>query len=217
MYFTNRAQAGEALTEELQDYRYKNCVVVALTDGAVLVAEPIAHYLHATLAMLLAEQVEIPGEHQYVGTVNQDGGYAENSEISEGEMDEYKTEFFNYIEEEKLRVFQKLNRLVTDGGAVDPAMLQDHDVILVSDGLKTGATLDAAAEFLKPIRLHRLVIATPLASVGAVDRMHVLADELHCLNVVDNYLDTNHYYDNNKLPNHKQILAKIRQSVLNWK
>jgi len=96
-------------------------------------------------------------------------------------------------------------------------MLRDHVVILVSDGLAGDATLDAAVDFLKPIRIGRLVIASPIASVQAVDTLHVLADELHILDVKENFLDVNHYYNQNDIPSHEETIAKINQIVLNWR
>jgi len=90
-------------------------------------------------------------------------------------------------------------------------------VILVADGLNSGAALDAAVDFLKPIRISRLVIAAPVASVEAVDKLHMLADELHILDVKDNFLDTDHYYNKNDIPSHEDTVAKINKIVLNWR
>jgi putative phosphoribosyl transferase len=94
--------------------------------------------------------------------------------------------------------------------------LREHVIILVSDGFKHGATLDAAADFFKHIKISKLVVVTPIASVQAVDRMHITADELHCLSVTENYISTNHYYDINDIPSHDQIVAKINNIVHNW-
>lgn len=217
MYFTNRAQAGGQLAEQLSDYRYENCVVVALSEGSVMVAEPIAQYLHCVLTLLLTEDIVLPGEHTVLGTIDQNGAFTFSSDFSSSEVDEYRSEFFNYIEGEKLARFHKMNRIVGDTGLIDPDLLQDHNVILVADGLRSGALLDAAINYLKPLRLEGLIIATPLASVQAVDRMHVVADKIFCLNVTDNYLDTNHYYDDNSIPSRDQIIAKIQQNILNWR
>ena len=87
----------------------------------------------------------------------------------------------------------------------------------MSDGLKTGFPVDLAAEFLKPIAIEKLIVATPFASVAAVDRMHVLADDLYCLTVITDYIDTNHYYDQQDVPDHETVLKTIEQIVLNWK
>ena len=87
-------------------------------------------------------------------------------------------------------------------------------MIVVADGLKTGFPVDLAAEFLKPIAIEKLVVATPFASVQAVDRMHVLADDLYCLNVIEDYMDTDHYYDKQDVPDHEIILKTIEQVSL---
>ena len=62
-----------------------------------------------------------------------------------------------------------------------------------------------------------MVVATPVATVNAVDKLHVIADELHVLDVKTNYLGVNHYYDNNDLPTREETIAKINQIVLNWR
>ncbi len=218
MYFESRAQAGQILAAQLVDeYRYENCIVVALSDGAVQVGEQIASALHCILTMLLIEDIAVPGESTSFGGVSQDGGFTYNGMFSAGEIEEYTGEFHGYLEEQKREAFQKLNRLLGDGGIIDNDMLRDHTVILVADGLDNGASLDVAVNFLKPIRIHKLVVATPVASVPAVDKLHIMADELHVLDVKENYMGTNHYYEQNDIPSHEDTIAKINQIVLNWR
>lgn len=218
MYFESREEAGAKLAADLVErYRYENCAVVALSDGAVMVGEQIAVALHSILTMLLVEDIEIPGEGMSFGAVSQNGSFSFSSSFSDGEIDEYASEYHGYLEEKKREAFQKINRLLGDGGLIDSDMLRDHVVILVADGLNSGVALDAAVDFLKPIRISRLVIASPVASVQAVDKLHMLADELHILDVKDNYLDTNHYYNQNIIPSHEDTVAKINKIVLNWR
>lgn len=218
MYFESREQAGQLLSVELVDrYRYENCAVVALSDGAVLVGEQIAAALHCVLMMLLTEDIQVPGEGLSFGAVSQNGGFTYNGMFSTGEIEEYVGEFHGYLDEQKREAFQKMNRLLGDGGIIDSDLLRDHVVILVSDGLDNGASIDVAVDFMKPIRIKRLVIATPTASVPAVDRLHILADELHILDVKDNFMGTDHYYNQNTIPSHEETIAKINQIVLNWR
>jgi predicted phosphoribosyltransferase len=167
--------------------------------------------------MLLVESIDVPGENMSFGAVSQNGSFTMNSTFSQGEMDEYTSEYHGYLEEQKREAFQKINRLLGEGGLIDHDMLRDHVVILVADGFNSGAALDAAIDFLKPIRISRLVIAAPVASVQAVDKLHMLADELHILDVKQNFLDTNHYYENNTIPSHEDTVAKINKIVLNWR
>ena len=218
MYFENREQAGQQLALELVDkYRYENCAVVALSDGAVIVGEQIATALHSILTMLLVEEIAVPGEGVSFGGVSESGGFTYNGAFSQGEIDEYNIEYHGYLEEQKREAFQKINRLLGDGGLIDNDMLRDHVVILVSDGLDGGSALDVAVDFLKPIRIKKLVVVAPIATVQSVDKLHVMADELHILDVKQNYMGTDHYYNQNDIPTHDDTIAKINNIVLNWK
>jgi putative phosphoribosyl transferase len=218
MYFENREQAGQILAAQMvEKYRYENCAVVALSDGAVIVGEQIATALHCILTMLLVEDIPIPGEGLSFGGVSQNGGFTYNGMFSAGEIEEYTSEYHGYLEEQKRQAFQRMNRLLGDGGMIDSEMIRDHVVILVSDGLDSGASLDVAVDFLKPIRIQRLVVATPVATIPAVDKLHMAADELHILDVKDNFMGVNHYYNQNDIPSHEDTIAKINQIVLNWR
>lgn len=218
MYFESRIHAGYELAVQLfEKYRYENCAVVALSDGGVIVGEQIATSLHCVLTMLLVEDIEIPGESLSFGGMSQTGKFTYNNEISTGEMEEYTSEFHGYIEDQKREAFQRLNRLVGDGGMVDYNMLRDRTIILVSDGFNDATVLQVAMDFLKPVRIQRLVIAAPVASEVVVDSLHVMADELHILDVKTNYFDTDHYYTDNEIPTHEQTVEKINKIVLNWR
>lgn len=218
MYFESRTQAGQILAVQLAEkYRYENCVVVALSDGAVQVGEQIAASLHCLLTMLLIEDIQVPGEDLSFGGVSQNGGFTYNGMFSAGEIEEYVGEFHGYLEEQKREAFQRMNRLLGEGGLIDNDMLRDHTIVLVADGLDNGASLDVAVDFLKPIRIRKLVVATPVATIQAVDKLHVIADELHVLDVKENFMGTDHYYDQNDIPSHEETIAKINQIVLNWR
>jgi predicted phosphoribosyltransferase len=183
----------------------------------VQVGEQIATALHCILTMLLIEEIAVPGEDVSFGGVSQNGGFTYNGMFSAGENEEYAGEFHGYLEEQKREAFQRLNRLLGDGGIIDSEMLRDHTVIVGSDGLDNGAAVDVALDFLKPIRVNKLVVATPFATVPVVDKLHILADELHILDVKENFMGTNHYYEQNDIPSHEETIAKINQIVLNWR
>lgn len=217
MYFESRADAGAKLATLLLDkYRYENCAVIALSDGAVLVGEQIAAALHCVLTMLLIEDIQVPGESMSFGGVSEDGGFTYNGMFSVGEIEEYTSEFHGYLDEKKREAFQEINRLLGDGGLIDKSLLLDRTIILVADGIDNGASIDVAMDFLKPVRTQRVVVATPVASVPAVDKLHISADEIHILDVKENYMGTNHYYADNTIPSHEDTIAKINQIVLNW-
>ena len=219
MYFESRSHAGAELANKLLDiYRYENCAVVALSDGAVLVGEQIAWRLHCVLMLLLSEGVEVPGESVDFGAVSQNGRLTVNSQFSEWQAQHYINEFYGYLEEEKRRAYQRINRLLGDSGVVDRDMLRDRTVILVSDGFSDDlSSLDVALDFLKSIRTEKLVVAAPVASVAAIDRLHIAADEMYILDTKDNFMGVDHYYEDNNLPSREDTITKINQIILNWR
>ena len=198
-------------------YRYENCAVVALGDGGVMVGAQIAVELHCILTMLASAEIMLPREPQPIAGITAGGTLAYNRAYSQGELDEMVGENYGLIEQEKLTQMHDLNRLVGSGGTISKDLLKEHNVIVVADGLKTGFMFDLAVEFLKPIAMEKLVAAVPFASVQAVDRMHVQADDLYCLDVIQDYIETDHYYEVQDVPDHDTVLKTLENVVLNWK
>jgi putative phosphoribosyl transferase len=218
MYFETRAQAGQLIAARLiEKFRYENCVVLALSDGGVLVGEQIASQLHCVLTMLVTENIDVPGESTSFGAVSEGGNFTYNGMFSQGEIDEYTSEFHGYLDEQKRLAFNRINRLIGEGGMIDEDLLRNRTIILVADGFADGSIISVAIDYLKPIRVQRLVIAAAVATVAAVDVLHVAADELHILDVKENFLGTNHYFEDNEIPSHEETVAKINQIVLNWR
>lgn len=217
MYFASRVQAGRMLAGELvPKYRYENCAVIGLGDGGVMVGAQIASQLHCVLTMLMIEEINLPREPVAIGGMLEDGTFSYNQAMTAGELDEMTSEYYGVIEQEKLAKFHKMNGLLGSGGLINRDLLRGHNIILVSDGFKDSFALDMAVNFLKKIKIERLIVATPLASVKAIDRMHITADEINCLSVVDEYIDTDHYYDTQDVPDHQKIIETIEKIVLNW-
>lgn len=218
MYFKSRAEAGQLLAKQIaKKYKGQKCAVVALSDGAVMVGAQIAMELHSVLMMLLTDAIQLPHENTAIAGITGDGSFAYNKFYSPGEIEDFVSEYRSFIEQEKMHKMQEMHRLEGRGGLIKKSLLQGHVVILVSDGLSNGFSLDLAAEFLKPIKTKRLVMATPLASVPAVDRMHILADEIFCLSVVEDYMTTDHYYDTQDVPSHELAVKTVEQIVSHWK
>jgi putative phosphoribosyl transferase len=218
MYFASRFQAGRLLAEQITEkYRYENCAVMALGDGGVMVGAQIAAQLHCVMMLLETAEIFLPREPQAIAGMTPGGAVAYNSSYSQGEIDELVGENYGLIEQEKLTQMRQLNELLGSAGLVNKRLLSGHNVIVVSDGLKTPFPVELAAEFLKPVDIASLVAAVPFASVPAVDRLHVLADDLYCLSVIPDYIDTDHYYDKQDVPDHATVLKTIEHIVMNWK
>lgn len=216
MYFTDRVQAGKLLAEKLKQHGGKKNTIVALSDGAVVVAAQVADVLKCPMTLLLAAPIKAPGEPDPVASISQSGSYSFNSKYSDGEQDEFDMEYHQVFEQQKIDRLNEMHRLLGKNEVIRKDLIRGHTIILVADGLGDTVTIDAAALFLKSIHIEKLIIATPFAGRGVVDRMHILGDEIVCLNVVSNFMGVDHYYDHNKLPDHQTIVATIQNLLQNW-
>ena len=197
-------------------YASEDCVAVALSDGGVLVGMQIAMKLRCLIMMMLTEDVELPKEPDPIGGITQDGSFTYNHRYTDGDIEELSTEYHNFIEQEKMHRVHEMHRAAAQGVLFRRELVEDKVIILVTDGLQDGFSLDMAIKFLKPVRTKKLLIAAPLASVPAVDRMHIQTDEIFCLNVVKDYISTDHYYDAHDVPPHEVIVKTIDQMVKAW-
>lgn len=198
-------------------YRYENCAVVALDDGGVVVGAQIAVQLHCVLTLLNSAEIKLPLEPKAIGGITSAGSFAYNSQYTKGDLDDLVSENRNFIEQEKYSILSRLNQSVAGTGTIDKRLLWGRNIILVSEGLKSNLIIDMAYEFLKPVKIDKLIFAVPLASVAAVDRMHVMGDELICLSVLEDFENTNHFYDTQDVPDHQKIQKIIEEIVLKWK
>lgn len=217
MYFKSRTEAGIALAEKLSPkYSGQNCAVIALGDGAVLVASQISLRLTCPLMLLLTEAINLPREPNAIAAVTQGGGFTLNQAYSAGEIEELEGEYRTYIDQERMVKNHRINELIGEGTLIRKHLIVKRNVILVSDGMNDGFMLDSAMDFLKTLDIRKLIVATPLASVSAVDRMHVLADEICCLSVIEDYMSTEHYYEVNDVPDHQVIIDTIETVLGHW-
>lgn len=216
-YFNSRTDAGAMLASQLAKYRYEDTIVLALSEGAVLVGAEIARSLHALITMLLTKDVFLPDGRTVVGIVNEVGGFVYNNAFSAGEIEELQTEYHANIELAKSQALHELHVALGQGGLISADYFRNRVVIVVADGSLNGMAFDMANDYLRGIHTKKVIMITPVASVSAIDRMHVLADELYCLNAVDSVFDVNHYYENNQLPTRPEIITILNNIILVWK
>ncbi|MDB5181614.1 MAG: phosphoribosyltransferase [Candidatus Saccharibacteria bacterium] len=217
MYFASRTQAGRMLAAQIsKKHPEGDFAIVALSDGGVVVGMQIALQLHCIVTMLLIDEIELPREMISVGGITEDGSFTYNHAYAKSEIEEMVSEYRGVIEQEKLEKLREMHRVLGGSGLIRRDLLKGRNVVLVSDGMSSGFSIDLAREYLKTISIKKLIVATPLASISAVDRMHVLADELYCLTSVEDYITTDHYYNTQDVPDHEVIVTTVGQLIDNW-
>ena len=213
MYFRDRKEAGNKLADELY-HAYANTDSVILCIGdAVDMCQAISEKLNLPVLWLLTETIDIPRESLTIGTMIHMGGFSYNPDLSEGQVNDYLAEFHGAIDQEKDEAIHKLNRKIQSSTDImaDSDKLRDKNVIFVADGLKGGAVISSISEFLKPVRLKRLIAAVAVADVSAVDKLHLNTDELHVLMPVANYYGVDHYFSENMDVDDQELVAQLQK------
>lgn len=215
-YFDSRIQAGALLAEQLVKYRFEDTIVLALSEGGVLVGAEIARRLHSLIAILLTKDVYLPDGRTIVGVVNEIGGFVYNNSFSTGEIEELESEYRGNIEFAKMEAMHELHVALGQGGLISANYFRNRVVIVVTDGSLNGMAFDMANDFLRGINVKKVIMVAPIVGVPAIDRMHILADELYCLSVTDAIFEVEHYYKDNNLPNRPAIIKILNNIILQW-
>jgi putative phosphoribosyl transferase len=175
--YRDRADAGRRLAERLLHYRKKDVQVLALPRGGVPVEAIVAERLAAPLDVFVVRKIGAPGNPEYaLGAVAEGNGVRLDHERVQ-QLGLVQADLVAEIREETQELERRVR--VYRSGRLPPE-LEGRTVILVDDGLATGATAEAAIRALRVRRPHRLVLAVGVAPAQTCDRLSPEVDELVC-------------------------------------
>ncbi|MFF4419918.1 phosphoribosyltransferase family protein [Streptomyces sp. NPDC001549] len=178
MLFTHRAEAGEKLAEALRHLKAEDPVVLGLPRGGVPVAYRVARALGAPLDVIVVRKLGVPHHRELgFGAIGEGGVRVINEDIVRGSrLGPQDIEAVEHAEEAELT--RQATRFRGDRPRVP---LDGRTVIVVDDGIATGATAAAACEVVRALGAARVVLAVPVAPPDAVARLGSAADEVVCL------------------------------------
>jgi len=190
MTFADRQDAGRQLARHLANQRVSADLVLGLPRGGVIVAAEVARELGLPLAALVVRKIGHPRHREFaVGAMAGDGTVILREDVLQRTWAD-RADLDLVIEEEKasLAGYQRKFRGVT------AAELRGKSVLIVDDGLATGATAEAAALAAKHLGATRIVIAVPVASDNAAALLSKSADAVAALEVDPAFEAVGHYY-----------------------
>lgn len=188
----DRMTAGRALGRALKAYADRDDVIVlALPRGGVPVAYEVARALGASLDLMLVRKLGTPGQRELaMGAIATGGALVLNEDIIRSLAISRETINRVAIEEQK----ELERRQLAYRGDHPLPNLEGLCVILVDDGLATGATMRAAISALRQYHPVRVVVAVPVAPVETIERLEKEVDQVVCLETPEPFMAIGKWY-----------------------
>lgn len=190
--FADRREGGKALAPLLTAYRGRHdAIVLGLPRGGVPVAYEVAHALGAPLDVLIVRKLGTPGNPELaMGAIASGGARYLNDEVirlaGAGSQDIERIEKAERAELERRETLYRGDR--------PPLALKNRTVILVDDGIATGASMRAAARALRAAGAAWIVVAVPVAPHDAAERFRGIADEFVCVHAPRSFYAVGQFY-----------------------
>lgn len=208
--FKNRQDSGEQLAPELETYKGDPDVIVfGLARGGVPVARKIAEYLNAPLDVYIVRKLGVPGQRELALGAIASGGdrvlnkdIVETLEISQDYIDEIAKQ-----EEQELKRREELYR-----GVRELPELEGRIVILVDDGLATGASMRAAIRAVRTHQPKKIIVAVPVAPQDTCDDLSDLVDEMICLETPQPFGGVGAWYDEFHQTTDQEVRSILEQA-----
>ena len=192
MKFRDRIDAGNLLAERLAEHGYTHAIVLGIPRGGVLLADIVAKKLTADFDIVIPRKLGAPeNEELAIGAVMEDGtSYINRYIVNALRIPQ------NYIESERERQAAEIRR--RSAAYRNPGLsynIADKDVIIVDDGIATGATVIASARWARKHRPSTLTIAVPVAPSQSVEMLEQESDSIIVLHMPHDFGSVGQFYE----------------------
>ena len=209
MPFKNRIDAADQLAAKLSPYRGQNPLVLAIPRGAVPMAKRIAETLQGDLDVVLVRKLGAPYNAEFaVGSVDESGWtYVSEYADSAGATPAY-------IEQEKTRQMETMRKRRAQYTPIRPPIdPTGRIVIVVDDGLATGATMISALHSLKAKGTAKLICAVPVAPPDTIEKVAGYCDEVVCLETPYDFRAVGQFYRDFPQVEDEEVIEILKQVV----
>lgn len=211
--FADRTTAGKALAEELSARKLDDPVVLALPRGGVPVAVEIARALKAPLDLVLVRKIGVPFQRELAAAAVVDGG--EPEVVVNDEVLTLAGVTQDYIAEQtkiELAEIERRRRVYLEGRPRVP--LERRTLILVDDGIATGASIRAAIAALLRKSPKRLILAVPVAPRDTIGLLRGKVDEIVCLEMPEPFYAIGLHYRDFHQVSDEEVVELMRASAV---
>jgi len=210
MPFSNRTEAGRKLAKALAFYKEQHPVILALPRGGAPVAAEIAAALEAPLDLVLVRKIGVPFQPELaMGAVidGQEPLVVRNEQVIR--MAEINESEFDAIRDRELEEIERRRKLYL-GNRPHPEVA-GQTVIIVDDGIATGATIRVALRAIRMRKPRKLILAVPVAPTQSLDELRTEADEIVCLEDYDDFGAIGLYYSDFRQISDAEVIKLLEQ------
>jgi putative phosphoribosyl transferase len=211
--FANRTEAGRQLAEKLDKYAGRDDVIVlGLPRGGVPVAYEVAKRLRAPLDVFIVRKLGVPGfEELAAGAIASGGVRVLNQDVMRAIP--YADEAIEAVTAKETTELERREQIYREGRP--PPELRDRTVILVDDGLATGATMRAAVKALRERGAAKIVVAVPVGPADTCRELAEEADETVCLSTPVFFQAVGQYYEDFSQTSDEDVRELLSQAAQN--
>jgi putative phosphoribosyl transferase len=209
MRFSDRAEAGQLLAEKLERYREERPIVLGLTRGGVPVALEIALRLGATLDVMVVRKIGAPFQPEYaLGAVAEGGGaYVDAEAVQEVGLD---AEDVAALAEPELRELSRRIGAFHRGGVLPE--VAGRTVLIVDDGVATGATARAACRSARARGAARVVLAAPVIAAQTEPKLRAECDDVVAVELPTNLVAVGGWYRRFSQVSDDEVLGSLERA-----
>jgi putative phosphoribosyl transferase len=209
--FRNRRHAGKLLASYLQNYADRaDVLVLGLARGGVPVAFEVARALHVPLDVFLVRKLGVPGQRELaLGAIASGGVRVLNRQVIAA-LD-IGPEEIEAVAREELRELERRERLYHNGRPAPN--VRGKTVLVVDDGLATGATMRAAITALRQLRAGTIVVAVPVGARATCEELRAEADDVICISEPEEFYAVGLWYEDFSQVTDEEIRELLEQSV----
>jgi len=209
MPFRDREHAARLLAWKLRAYKGQNPLILAIPRGAVPMGKILADELDGELDVALVRKLGAPGNPEYaIGAVGETG------EVALRKSPDVEAIPPRYIEEEKKRQLAILRErragYTPERPPVDP---RDRVVIVVDDGIATGATLRAALTLVRKKGPRKLIAAVGVAPETSLAEIRAVADEVVCLETPPWFFAVGEFFDDFRQVDAREVIEILQAAA----
>lgn len=208
MTFQSRESAGKQLGECLLHEDVRADLVLGLPRGGVVVAAEVAKALQVPLDVLVVRKIGHPWHREFAVGALGEGGTVVLDEASLGQTNVMEDDLKKIIVEETERLKSYQRKFRRDA----PILRGDKSIVIVDDGLATGATMEVAVKSAKEQGAREVIVAVPVASTNAVERLLGVAVKVFSLWTDPEFDAVGRYYEEFAQTTDEEVVALLHEN-----